>query len=133
MIETDAQTEADLREAVRLATSYAIDSLGPKTREELEKIPREHFVARCHEGFDLAQKLILKNLLPQSKKIANGEQPASPEECSIYQFLSDHKDLFTDRHKQKQVERVVRQMDRMHSVLEYDQLNIGKDISLTVG
>ena len=63
MIETDAQTETDLREAVRLATSYAVDSFGAKTREKLKKIPREQFVTRCHEGFDLAQNLILKNLL----------------------------------------------------------------------
>jgi hypothetical protein len=69
MIETDAQTEADLREAVRLATSYAIDSLGVTTREELEKIPREHFMARCHEGFGLAQKTILKNLLPLEQSL----------------------------------------------------------------
>jgi hypothetical protein len=45
--------------------------------------------------------------------------------------LGEHSDLLTDRDKQKQLGRVVRQMDRMHSVLEYDRLNIGKDISLT--
>jgi hypothetical protein len=284
MIEMEAQTEADLREAVRLATRHAIDSFGTGTRQEIEKIPREQFVARCHEGFDLAQKLILKNLLSleqrlkelrakilnqskgkkkkelqrdeavralrreedkivgvtlafrrvadtiawqilsfnrvlmrsthtsygergylsdtniasaveaiehlrtpgefylindltlclgsgagdllhvkadqsrgfvelkagaenarifdflhgfgdhveqQSKKIADGEQPRSPEECQLHQFLSANSDLLTDRGKQKQIERIMRQMDRMNSVLEYDRLNVGKDITLT--
>jgi hypothetical protein len=64
-------------------------------------------------------------------KIVEGEHPSSPEECAVHQFLSANSDLLTDRHKQKQVERIARQADRMHSVLEYDRLNIGKDITLT--
>jgi hypothetical protein len=285
MIETDAQTEIDLREAVRLATSYALDTFGIKTREEVQKIPSDQFVARCHEGFDLSQNLILKNLLALEDKlkalrtniqekskgkkrkeiqrdealrelrveenrivgvtfafrriadtiawqilsmnkvlmrsthtshdtsrgyltdtninsaieaieqlrkpgefylindltlclgsgagdllhsrvdrscsfvelktgtenarimnfldgfeerldrerarIAEGAPPESPEECEVHQLLSSNSDLLTDKGKRKQIERVVRQAERMHSVLEYDRTNIGKDITLT--
>jgi len=284
MIEADPQTETDLREAVRLATSYAIDTFRAENIEEFDKIPREQFVARCHEGFDLAQKLILKTLLPleqrlkglraeiqerskgkkkkeiqrdealqelcrednrivgvsnafrrvadtvawqilgmnkvlmrsthtnrgsrgylndtniasavdaieklrrpgefylindltlclgsgagdllhvradrsyafvelktgaenirifdfldgfkvrvdqQRAKIAEGTPPQSPDECAVHEFLSENIDLLTDKGKRKQIERVVRQMDRMHAVLEYDRTNIGRDISLT--
>jgi uncharacterized protein YdaT len=69
MIRTDAQTETDLREAVRLATSYAADSFRAENREKIKNIPREEFVARCHEGFDLAQKLILKNLMSLEERL----------------------------------------------------------------
>jgi hypothetical protein len=284
MIETDAPTETDLREAVRLATSYAADSFRAETNEELGKIPREQFVARCHEGFDLAQKLILKNLLSleqrikelravfkerskgkkkkeiqrdealqalrreenkivgvsiafrrvadaiawqilsmnktlmrsthtghdgqgylsdkniasaveaiaqirksgefylindltlclgsgagdllhvradrscgfvelktgaenirifdflhgfgerveqQRARIAEGTPPRSPEECPLHEFLDANIDLLTDKGKRKQIDRVVRQMGRMHAVLDYDRTNLGKDISLT--
>jgi hypothetical protein len=284
MIETASQTETDLREAVRLATSYAVDLFRAENVEEFGKIPREEFVARCHEGFDLAQRLILKNLLPleqrlkelrtaiqerskgkkkkeiqrdealqdlrreenrvigasnafrrvadtiawqilsmnkvlmrsthaghggrgylsdtniasaveaiaqvrkpgefylindltlclgsgagdllhvrtdrscafvelktgaenirildflhgfnervdqQHARIAEGTPPGSPEECPLHEFLGANIDLLTDKGKRKQIDRVVRQMDRMHAVLEYDRTNLGKDISLT--
>jgi hypothetical protein len=284
MIETDPQTETDLREAVRLATSYAADSFRAENVKEFDKIPREQFVARCHEGFDLAQKLILKTLLPleqrlkelrieiqkrskgkkkkeiqrdealqelrreenrfvgvsnafrrvadtiawqilhmnkvlmrsthtghsgrgylsdtniasaveaiaqlrkpgefylindltlclgsgagdllhvradrscgfvelktgaeniriidflhgfeervdqQRARIVEGTPPRSPEECQLHDFLGANIDLLTDKGKRKQMDRVVRQMDRMHAVLEYDRTNLGKDISLT--
>jgi hypothetical protein len=284
MIETDPQTEADLREAVRLVTSYAVDLFRAENVKEFGNIPREQFVARCHEGFDLAQKLILKNLLPleqrlkelrteiqerskgkkkkeirrdealqelrreenrvvgvsnafrrvadtiawqvlsmnkvlmrsthtshggrgylsdtniasavepiqrlrkpgefylindltlclgsgagdllyvrtdrtcafvelktgvenirifdflhgfeervdqQRARIAERAPPRSLEECSLHEFLGANIDLLTDKGKRKQIDRVVRQMDRMHAVLEYDRTNLGKDISLT--
>jgi hypothetical protein len=54
MIETDPQTKTDIREAVRLATSYAAELFRGENVKEFDKIPREQFVARCHEGFDLA-------------------------------------------------------------------------------
>ncbi|QOZ51568.1 hypothetical protein [Bradyrhizobium sp. CCBAU 53338] len=69
MIRIDRKTETDLREAVRLATTYAADSFRAESIEEFDKIPREHFVARCHEGFSLAQDVILKNLLPLEEKL----------------------------------------------------------------
>jgi hypothetical protein len=69
MIRADPQTEADLREAVRLATFYAGAAYRAEGVTEFGKIPREQFVARCHEGFDLAQKLILKNLLSLETKL----------------------------------------------------------------
>lgn len=63
MLQADRALEDELREAVRLATSYATDSLNLKTHDEVLKFPQESFIAKCHEGFDRAQKLILKNLL----------------------------------------------------------------------
>ena len=284
MIEADPQTETDLREAVRLATSYAVDLFRAENVKEIDRIPREEFVARCHEGFDLAQKLILKNLLPlerrlkdlrteiqerskgkkkkeiqhdealqelrreenrvvgvsnafrrvadtiawqilsmnkvlmrsthtnhggrgylsdtniasaveaieqlrkpgefylindltlclgsgagdllhvradrscafvelktgventrifdflhgykervdqQRARIAEGTPPRSPEECPLHEFLGANIDLLTDKGKRKQIDRVMRQMDRMQAVLKYDRTNRGKDISLT--
>jgi hypothetical protein len=53
MIEADAETEAELREAVRLAKSYAADSLQAEGIEDFSTLPRETFIARCHEGFHL--------------------------------------------------------------------------------
>jgi len=284
MIETDPQTETDLREAVRLVTSYAVDLFRAENIKEFDKIPREEFVVRCHEGFDLAQKLILKNLLPleqrlkklrtefqerskgkkkreiqhdealqelrreencavgvtnafrrvadtiawqilgmnkvlmrsthtghggrgylsdtniasaveaiaqlrkpgefylindltlclgsgagdllhvradrscafielktgaentrifdflhgfkeqvdqQRTMITEGTPPRSPEECALHEFLGANIDLLADKGKRKQIDRVMRQMNRMHEVLEYDRTNLGKDISLT--
>jgi hypothetical protein len=69
MIETDPQTENDLREAVRLATSYATDFLRAENVKGFGNIPSEQFVVRCHEGFDIAQKLILKNILTLEKRL----------------------------------------------------------------
>jgi hypothetical protein len=284
MIRMEAQTETDLHEAVRLATAYAVDSFRAENREKIKEIPREEFIARCHDGFDLAQKLILKNLLSlekglqelrakirveskgkkkkeiqrdealqslhreenrlvfvsdafqrvadaiawqilgmnkvlmrsthtshgrrgylsdtniasaveaieqlrkpgefylinditlclgsgagdllyvnvdrswsfvelktgaenarifdfldgfterldrQHKRIAEVAPPRSPQECEVHEFLSANSDLLMDRGKRKQVERVIRQMERMHNVLEYDRTNVGKDITLT--
>lgn len=284
MIEADPQIENDLREAVRLATSYAADLFRAEKVKEFDKIPREIFLARCHEGFDLAQKLILKNILPleqrlkevrskiqerskgkkkkeiqrdetlqelrreenrivgisnafrrvadtiawqilsmnktlmrsthtdrggsgylsdtniasaveaieqlrkpgefylindltmclgsgagdllhvqadrswafvelktgvenkrifdflhgfedrvkqQRAKIAEGTPPRSPKECSLHDFLGANIDLLTEKGKRKQIDRVIRQMGRMHAVLEYDRTNIGIDLSLT--
>jgi hypothetical protein len=284
MINADPQTEVDLREAVRLATSHAADAYGAEGITEFGEIPREQFVARCHEGFDLAQKLILKNVLALEKKlkvlradikqrskgkktreierdqeimqlsreesevvaIANafrrvadtmawqilgmnkvlmrsthtghgsrgyltdtnieslveaieqlrkpgefylindltlylgagagdllevhadrscgfvevksgaqnvrifeflhefGERsdqqrnmieerkgPRSPEECHLHQFMDANSDLLTEKNNRKQIGRIVRQMDRMHEVLQYDRTNIGKDLTLT--
>jgi hypothetical protein len=284
MIQADPETEANLHEAVRLATSYAADLYRAEGVEELDQIPSEQFVARCHEGFHLAQELILKHLLPleqnlkglraeiqeltkgkkkkearrdqglqelrreenrlvgvsnafrrvadtiarqilgmnrvlmrsthtnrgsrgylsdtniksateaiaqlrkpgefylindltlclgsgagdllevhadrscgfvelkagaenvrifdflhgfkekvdkQSSLIAEGMSPSSPEECAVHRFLDANIDLFRDKGKRKQIDRVVRQMDRMHAVLEYDRTNVGKDLTLT--
>jgi hypothetical protein len=284
MIETDPQTENDLREAVRLATSYATDFLRAENVKGFGNIPSEQFVVRCHEGFDIAQKLILKNILTLEKRlkelrtdfqerskekkkkeiqrddvlrelreeenrvvgvsnafrrvadtmvwqilsmnkvlmrsthtghgsrgylsdtniasdieaiaqlrkpsefylindltlclgsgagdllhvradrscafvelktgvenirildflhgfeervdqqrarIADGTPPRSPEECPLHEFLGANIDLLTDKGKRKQIDRVVRQMERMHAVLGYDRTNLGKDISLT--
>ncbi len=69
MIETDPETEAELFEAVRLATAYATDTYRAENVTEFDKIPREEFVARCHDGFWLAQELILKNILPLEQKL----------------------------------------------------------------
>jgi hypothetical protein len=284
MIKTDPQTEAELREAVRLATSYAADAYRAEGITELEKIPRNEFVARCHEGFDLAQRLILKNVLAleerlkalcaeikqrskgkknleiqrdreigqlrgeeqetamtadafrrvadtmawqilgmnkvlmrsthtshgsrgyltdtnieslveateqlrqpgefylindltlclgsgagdllevhadrscgfvevktgaknarifdflhefgeqtdrQSALIEEGKGPRSPQECELHQFMDTNSDLLTEKNNLKQINRIVRQMDRMHEVLQYDRTNIGKDLGLT--
>jgi hypothetical protein len=46
MIRADPQTEADLREAVRLATFYAGAAYRAEGVTEFGKIPREQFVAR---------------------------------------------------------------------------------------
>jgi hypothetical protein len=284
MIHADAEIEADLHEAVRLATSYAADLYKAEGVEELDKIPREQFVTRCHEGFYLAQELIFKRLLPfeqnlkelrtqiqgrtkgkkkqeadgdealqelrreetrlvgianafrrvadtmawqilslnrvimrsthtnrgargylsdtnissaieaipqlrkpgefylindltlclgsgagdllevhadrsfgfvelktgaenarifdflhefkekvdqQSVLIAEGTPPSAPEECTVHAFLDANIDLLTDKGKRKQIDRIVRQMDRMHAVIEYDRTNVGKDLTLT--
>lgn len=69
MIQVNPQTEIDLCEAVRLATSYAVDFFHAENIKELGEIPREQFVARCHVGFDLAQNLILKNVLPLEQRL----------------------------------------------------------------
>jgi hypothetical protein len=69
MIEADAATEAELREAVRLAKSYAADSFRAEGIEDFSTLPRETFVARCHEGFHLAQERILKNVLPLQRQL----------------------------------------------------------------
>jgi hypothetical protein len=67
----------------------------------------------------------------QRTKIAEGEHPRSPKGCPIHEFLSANSDLLTDRQKQKQMERMARQAERMNSVLDNDRLNVGKDITLT--
>lgn len=284
MIVADAQTEAELREAVRLAMSYAVDTFRAEGVEDFTLLPRETFVAKCHEGFHLAQNLILKAVLPlqrqlkdvrgeiqrQSKgkkkrevqrdealqklraeegrlhtienafrrvadaiawqvlgmnrvfmrsthtghdgggylsdtnitsaveaiaglrrpgefylindltlclgagagdlthvkldqsisfaelktgaenarileflhsfgdrvseqrvQIAKGNGPRTPKECPVHELLAANSDLITDKTKRKQIERITRQMDRMHAVLEYERTNRGKDISLT--
>jgi hypothetical protein len=69
MIEADAETEAELREAVRLAKSYAADSFRAEGIENFNTVPRETFIARCHEGFHLAQERILKNVLPLQQQL----------------------------------------------------------------
>jgi hypothetical protein len=69
MIEADAETEAELREAVRLAKSYAADSFRAEGIKDFSTLPRETFVARCHEGFHLAQERILKNVLPLQQRL----------------------------------------------------------------
>ena len=69
MIEADAETEAELREAVRLSKSYAADSFRAEGIENFSTLPRETFIARCHEGFHLAQERILKNVLPLQQKL----------------------------------------------------------------
>jgi hypothetical protein len=69
MIEPDQQPETDLREAVRVATRHAVDTYRAEGVLELAKLPREEFYARCHEGFGLAQDLILKNLLQLEKQL----------------------------------------------------------------
>ena len=69
MIEADAQTEGELREAVRLTKSYAADAFRAEGIEDFSTIQREIFVARCHEGFHLAQERILKNVLPLQQRI----------------------------------------------------------------
>lgn len=284
MIEADAETEAELREAVRLAKSYAADSFRAEGVEDFGTLARETFVARCHEGFHLAQERILKNVLPlqqqlkslradiqklskgkkkaeiqrdgtlqnfhketarllsiekafrrvadtiawqvlrfnrvfmrsthtghdgggylsdsniasaveaiaqlrkpgefylindltlclgagagdltwvkidqsiafaelktgvenarileflydyaekaeeQSVRIKEGNGPRTPEECAIHELLGANIDLLTNKSKRRQMERMIRQMERMDAVLEYERTNIGKDISLT--
>jgi len=69
VIEADAETEAELRDAVRLAKSYAADSFRAEGIENFSTLPRETFIARCHEGFHLAQERILKNVLPLQQKL----------------------------------------------------------------
>jgi hypothetical protein len=284
MIKTDPKIEADLREAVRLATSYAADAYCTENVTELDKIPREVFVARCHEGFDHAQKLILKNVLVLEEKlkalrseikrhskgkkkleiqrdpeigqlrgeeqetamtanafrrvadtiawqilsmnkvlmrsthtnhgsrgyltdtnieslveatqqlrqpgefylindltlclgsgagdllevhadrscgfvevktgaknvrifdfshefgerteqqramIEEGKGPRSPQECQLHHFMDTNSDFLTEKNNLKQMSRIVRQMDRMQEVLQYDRTNIGKDLGMT--
>lgn len=284
MIEADAETEAELREAVRLAKSFAADSFKAEGIDNFDALPREVFIARCHEGFHLAQDRILKNVLPlqerrrsldadiqkkskgrkkveiqrdealqalgkeldrlqniekafrrvadliawqvlrfnrvfmrsthtghdgggyltdsniasaidaiaqlrkpgefylindltlclgagagdltwvkvdqsiafaelktgaensrileflhvfgektkeQSIRIEQGNGPRTPEECPVHELLAENIDLLTDKGKRKQIERMVRQMERMDAVLEYERTNIGVDISLT--
>jgi hypothetical protein len=284
MIEADAETEAELREAVRLAKSYAADTFRADGIEDFSTLPRETFVARCHEGFHLAQERILKNVLPlqqrlkllradiqkqskgkkkreiqrdealqklhkeadrlliiekafrrvadtiawqvlrfsrvfmrsthtghdgggylsdsniasavetiaqlrnagefylindltlclgagagdltwvkidqsiafaelktgaenarilefihaygekteeQSVRIKEGNGPRTPEECPVHELLGANIDLLTNKGKRKQIERMMRQMERMDAVLEYERTNIGIDISLT--
>lgn len=284
MIEPDADTEAELREAVRLAKSYAADSFRAEGIEEFGFLPRETFIARCHEGFHLAQERILNNVLPlqqrvkslradiqkqskgkkkteiqrdealqklhketarlltiekafrrvadtiawqvlrfnrvfmrsthtghdgggylndsniasaveaisqlrkpgefylindltlclgagagdltwvkidqsiafaelktgtenarileflhayeqkakeQSVRIEEGNGPRTPEECAVHELLGANIDLLTDKNKRRQMERMMRQMERMDAVLEYERTNIGMDISLT--
>lgn len=69
MIEADAETESELREAVRLAKSYAAESFRAEGIEDFSTLPQETFVARCHEGFHLAQDCILKNVLPLQQRL----------------------------------------------------------------
>ncbi|UYO56070.1 hypothetical protein [Rhodopseudomonas palustris] len=284
MIDVDAGIEAELREAVRLAKSYAVDYFRALGATDVNTIPRETFIARCHEGFHLAQERVLKNVLSlqqrlrlvraqiqkQSKGkkraeiqrdevaqslykeearlltienafrriadtiawqilrfnrvlmrsthtghdgggylsdsniasaveaiaklrkpgefylindltlclgdgagdltvvkidqsiafaelktgavnariveflqaygektkeqilcIEEGNGPRTPEECPVHSLLDANSDLLTDNRKRKQIERMVRQMERMNAVLEYEHNNIGIDISLT--
>lgn len=67
----------------------------------------------------------------QRTKVAEGMPPLSREECKLHEFLGANIGLLADRGKRKQIDRVVRQMVRMHEVLEYDRNNLGNDISLT--
>src|SRR5262245_13837005 len=46
-------------------------------------------------------------------------------------FITANREFFAEKGKRKHVDRVIRQMERMQSVLEYDRLNVGDDLSLT--
>jgi hypothetical protein len=63
MIQPDLKFERDVAEAARLATRHAVESLNVKSRDDIAKLPRSDFVAKCHEGFSLAQDIALKNVL----------------------------------------------------------------------
>src|SRR4051812_13593969 len=49
--------------------SYAADSFRAEGIEDFSTLPRETFVARCHEGFHLAQERILNNVLPLQQRL----------------------------------------------------------------
>lgn len=87
MIEVTEQLEDEVKETVRLATSYAVDFFGAKSPEDIEKIERKLFITKCHEGFDLAQDRIVKNLIELesqlkvlNQKIKNAEKGKKQKE-----------------------------------------------------
>jgi hypothetical protein len=61
--------EKEVKYVFKLATSYAVDFFGAKSPEDIQKIDRNIFINKCHEGFYLAQDRIISNLLEIEKEL----------------------------------------------------------------
>ncbi|MBI1957250.1 MAG: hypothetical protein HY434_01075 [Candidatus Liptonbacteria bacterium] len=63
------ELEKEIRQAVSYATEHATNFFNAKTSEDFEKVDKKVFIAKCHEGFDLAQDLIVKRVLEFEKEL----------------------------------------------------------------
>lgn len=63
------EEEEEVKYIFKLTTSYAVDFFGAKNFEDVQKIDKNLFRNKCHEGFYLAQDRIVTNLLKIEKEL----------------------------------------------------------------
>lgn len=73
--------EKEVKYIFKLTTSYAVDFFGAKNFEDTQKIDKNLFRNKCHEGFYLAQDKIVINLLKIEKELKRVKKQI--KECKL--------------------------------------------------